>query len=75
VKRYLIPLALPLALAACTQQQQDNAAQCGLALYAANVRTAGELFTAAQQVPACRALAADVLQAILAQVMQQRGVK
>jgi len=76
MKRYLIPLAciLPI-LAACTPQQQNDATQCGLALYAANVRTAGDAWAAAQQVPACRALAADVLQQVLADVMARRGLR
>lgn len=75
MKRILPALALSLALAACTPQQQTDATACGLAIYAANVRTGGELWLAAQQVPACRALAIDAMQAVVAEVMAKRGIK
>jgi hypothetical protein len=77
MKRYLIPIAciLPLALAACTPQQQSDATQCGLALYAAKVQNAAELIQVAQQVPPCRALAIDAMQAVVAEVMARRGIK
>lgn len=75
MKRYLTALALPLALAACTPAQQDAAAQCGLALYAARVTNVSELIMVAQQAPACRALAIDAMQAVVAEVAARRGIK
>ena len=75
MKRYLVALALPLALAACNAQQTGDATQCGLALYAAKVTNASELIMAAQQVPACRALAIDAMQQVIAEVMARRGIR
>lgn len=71
----LLALALPLALAACSPQQTSDATACGLALYAARVTNASELIMAAQQVPACRALAIDAMQAVVAEVMARRGIR
>lgn len=74
MKRYLAAASL-LALAACNPQQTGDAAQCGLALYSAKVTNASELIMAAQQVPACRALAIDAMQQVIADVMAKRGIK
>ncbi len=62
-------------LGACTQQQQDLATQCGLALYAAKVSTLAELGQVAQQQPACVALGLEAWQAILKEVAAKRGIK
>lgn len=75
MKRFLPALAFPLALAACTPQQQSDATQCGLALYAAKATNAAELIRVAQVTPACRALAIDAMQAVIAEVAARRDIK
>lgn len=74
MNRFLAASSL-LALVACNAQQTGDAAQCGLALYSAKVTNAAELIMAAQQVPACHALAIDAMQQVVSEVMAKRGIK
>lgn len=75
MKRFLVTLVFPLALAACTPQQQSDATQCGLALYAAKAQNSAEMIQVAQVTPACRALVIDAMQSVIADVMAKRGIK
>lgn len=79
MKRFI--LALPLALAACggqTQISTGDAVGCASALFAAGVASEGVLLPLALATPACRSLAAEVIQAIVADVSKRqyaRGIR
>lgn len=74
MKRFLT-LACILPILGCSPQQQNDAVMCGAGLMAANVQNAAELIQVAQAVPACRAMALDAMQRVVAEVMARRGIK
>ena len=72
MKRYLVALALPLALASCGGVPTDNLAACAVALSAAGSASPSVLLQTALATPACQALASDVLQQLIGRVSAQQ---
>lgn len=78
-KRYVLLALLPLA--GCGGQTPivtGDAVGCASALFAAGVASPAALLPVALATPACRALAAEVMQAVIADVSKKqlaRGVR
>ncbi len=65
--RALYIMCVAAALAACSPQQQSNAAVCALDLAASGVRDPQALLLVASRTPSCMTLAADALAQAIAQ--------
>jgi hypothetical protein len=79
MKRFALVILLPLA--ACggqTQVSTGDAVGCASALFAAGVASPAALLPVALATPACRSLASEVMQAVIADVSKKqyaRGIR
>jgi hypothetical protein len=73
-----LPIAGLLALSSCNSMQQDNLSLCEQALFGAGISSPAKLFSVALATPACIALGAEAISALISKVSVQqkaRGIR
>lgn len=74
----VLPIAGLLALSGCNSMQQDNLGACEQALFGAGISSPTKLLSVALTTPACIALGAEAIQALISKVSVQqkaRGIR